>query len=210
MSQGEPQRRSHSGEEQRVEYAHLEDEALVGRVVAREEAALEALYDRYGRRVYSLALTMLHDTGAAEEVAQEVFLSVWRRAASFSKERGRLATWILSIAHHRAVDALRSRRRRTRQDEPMDERMERSVADTLGESPDNAAVLQEEGYYVRQALQELPPEQQRVLVLAYYHGLTQGEIARKLGHPLGTVKTRMRLGIHKLRQGLEEQLRTQA
>ena len=210
MSPGEPQRRRYSQEEQRIEYAHLEDDALMARVVAREEAALEALYDRYGRRVYSLALTMLHDTGAAEEVTQEVFLSVWRRAASFSKERGRLATWILSIAHHRAVDALRSRRRRTRQDEPMDERMERSFADTLGESPDNAAVLQEESHYVRQALQELPPEQQRVLVLAYYHGLTQGEIAQKLGHPLGTVKTRMRLGIHKLRQGLEEQLRTQA
>lgn len=193
-----------------MEYAHLEDEALVGRVVAGEEAALEALYDRYGRRVYSLALTMLHDPGAAEEVTQEVFLSVWRRAASYRKERGRLATWILSIAHHRAVDALRSRRRRTQQDEPMDERMERSFADVLTESPDNAAVLQEEGHYVRQALQELPPEQKKVLVLAYYHGLTQGEIAQKLGHPLGTVKTRMRLGIHKLRHGLEEQLRTQA
>ena len=193
-----------------MEYAHLEDEALVGRVVAGEEAALEALYDRYGRRVYSLALTMLHDPGAAEEVTQEVFLSVWRRAASYRKERGRLATWILSIEHHRAVDALRSRRRRTQQDEPMDERMERSFADVLTESPDNAAVLQEEGHYVRQALQELPPEQKKVLVLAYYHGLTQGEIAQKLGHPLGTVKTRMRLGIHKLRHGLEEQLRTQA
>ena len=193
-----------------MEYAHLEDEALVGLVVAGEEAALEALYERYGRRVFSLALTMLHDPGAAEEVTQEVFLSVWRRAASFSKERGRLATWILSIAHHRAVDALRSRRRRTQQDEPMDERMERSFADTLGESPDSAAILQEEGHYVRQALRELPPEQQKVLVLAYYHGFTQGEIAQKLGHPLGTVKTRMRLGIHKLRQGLEEQLRTQA
>ena len=210
MSPGEPQRRPYSGEEQRIEYAHLEDEALVGLVVAREEAALEALYDRYGRRVYSLALTMLHDPGAAEEVTQEVFLSVWRRAASFSKERGRLVTWILSIAHHRAVDALRSRRRRTQQDGPLDERVERSFADTLGESPDNAAVLQEEGHYVRQALRELPAEQQRVLVLAYYHGLTQGEIAQKLGHPLGTVKTRMRLGIHKLRQSLEEQLRTQA
>ena len=193
-----------------MEYAHLEDEALVGLVVAREEAALEALYDRYGRRVYSLALTMLHDPGAAEEVTQEVFLSVWRRAASYRKERGRLATWILSIAHHRAVDALRSRRRRTQQDEPMDERMERSFADVLTESPDSAAVLQEESHYVRQALQELPAEQQRVLVLAYYHGLTQGEIAQKLGDPLGTVKTRMRLGIHKLRHGLEEQLRTQA
>lgn len=167
------------------------DEALLGRVRQKDPEALGALYERYARQVYGLALGMLRDPGAAEEITQEVFLSVWQNARTFDPSRGSFAAWVMSLAHHKAVDRLR--RLRVRRTEAADET-----------TPDAVDVVEEvvrllESERVRTALKTLPPGQREVIVLAYYGGLTQREIAQRLGIPLGTVKTRTRDGLLRLR-----------
>jgi RNA polymerase sigma-70 factor (ECF subfamily) len=178
---------------------HLDDEqALLERVARRDAGAFEALYDRYGRSVYSVAMGMLRDAPAAEEVTQDVFLSLWRTASDFDARRGAPRTWILALAHHKAVDAVR--RRRVRAFEPLSESM---VADA-----DVAALALRavEGARVREALGALSDAQRQALTLAYYEGLTQQQIAARLGVPLGTIKTRMRDGMLKLRDHLGPQM----
>ncbi|MAG36971.1 MAG: RNA polymerase subunit sigma-24 [Dehalococcoidia bacterium] len=181
-----------------VEYDRLDDEALVQKVVAGDERALETLYTRYARPVYALALKLLAQTEAAEEVAQEVFVRLWTRADRFQARRGRLVSWLLAITHHRAIDELR--RRKT-------DRARRAAAEAaapLEEDGDLSAdaALAEDRQAVRTALHQLPDTQRRPLELAYYYGLTQTEIAAHLDQPLGTIKTRMRLGMMKLRDTL--------
>jgi RNA polymerase sigma-70 factor (ECF subfamily) len=190
-----------------LNYLHMEDELLLGLIAAGDQRALGALYDRYARRVYSLAVAILRDSGAAEEVAQEVFFKVWQRAASFDPQRGRPSTWLLSVAHHQAVDTLRRQRRRYHREAPWTLEVEDLPGTKRGEAPEEAAVLNEEGHRVREALGRLPPEQQQVIALAYFQGFTQAEISHRLRQPLGTVKTRMRLGMQKLRHALEPWLR---
>lgn len=170
------------------------DEALLERVRRKDPDALATLYDRYARQVYGLALGLLRDPGAAEEITQEVFFSVWQRAGTFDPSRGSFAGWVMSLAHHKAVDRLR--RLRVRKTEAADEA-----------TPDAVDVVEEvlrllESERVRKALQALPPGQREVIVLAYYGGLTQREIAERLGLPLGTVKTRTRDGLLRLREAL--------
>jgi RNA polymerase sigma-70 factor (ECF subfamily) len=170
-----------------------DDELLVG--VARGDArSLESLYKQFGRSVYSLALGILKDSRGAEEVTQEVFLSVWRSAREFDPKRGKARTWILSLAHHKRVDALR--RQRLRVTEPL--------AESLADEQDVAekALQAVDGTRVHEALRALPATQREVLALAYYGGFTQREIANKLSLPLGTVKTRMRDGFIRLRDKL--------
>jgi RNA polymerase sigma-70 factor (ECF subfamily) len=184
-----------------VKYRELDDLDLLALVGAGRAEALEALYSRYAGRVYSLALGLLRDPGFAEEVTEEVFLSLWRRSATYDSQRSRFTTWLLSIAHHRAVDRLRQRRA-TPFLEP-EEALER-VADPAPD-PLETASRNLEGEQAHRALETLPPEQREVLVLAYFRGYTQSEIARRLKIPLGTVKTRMRLGLKKLRETLVQE-----
>lgn len=176
------------------------DEELIDRIARRDERALEQLYDRYGRAAYSLVLRILRDPGRAEEVAQEVFLKVWRQPGSYVPGRGAFATWLMSVAHHRAIDELRARRHAT---VPIDD-PENGAAElpSDGLDPAELAWLGERRVAVRAALAELPPPQRAAIELAYYGGLTQREIADRLGEPLGTVKTRMRLAMQKLRVSL--------
>ena len=192
-----------------LNYHQMEDQLLLGLIAAQDQAALEAFYDRYVRQVYSLVLSILRDPGVAEEVTQEVFFSVWKRASSFNSERGRPATWLLSVAHHRAIDALRRQRRRGQRETPLEPDVENSHP-SEGEGPPEAAMLMENKERVREALRKLPPEQQRVIILAYFQGLTQVEISERLEQPLGTVKTRIRLGMEKLRLVLEPWLRAES
>lgn len=168
------------------------DDDLLARVARGDVRSLEDLYRLFGRSVFSLALGILKDPRSAEEVTQEVFLSVWRSARDFDPQRGRARTWILSLAHHKSVDALRRQRLRTT--EPL--------AETLADDRDVAeqAMKAVDGARVRDALLALPKTQREVLTLAYYIGYTQREIAEKLGLPLGTVKTRMRDGLIRLRE----------
>ena len=183
-------------------YQDLDSEALLGLVVIGRPEALEVLYDRYSRPVYSLVLGLLREPAIAEEVTQEVFLRVWLRASSFKPQNGRAKTWILSIAHHRAIDRLRQRRHRQRES-PLEELLEgeRQMGTEAG-AVEHTAILREQGDRIQGALKQLPEEQRKVLVLAYFRGFTQAEISKGLNIPLGTVKTRMRLGIQKLRQSL--------
>lgn len=175
------------------------DEALLVAIAGREERAIAALYDRYGGLAYSLAYRILGERGAAEDAVQEAFLSVWRRAASFAAERGSVRAWLLSIVHHRAIDRLRGKTGRARHDAPLDE-LDRvaAVEDPWREVAGN---LQRD--LLRQVLATLPDAQRRTIELAYFDGYTQQQIAGLMGVPVGTVKGRMRLGLHKLRDVLD-------
>lgn len=177
----------------------IEDRQQLASIARRDSRAFESLYDRYTRSVYSLALGMLRDPATAQEVTQEVFLSIWRQAAEFDPSRGTARSWVLALAHHKSVDAVR--RRRLRATEPLEE-TQASDLDTVDET-----LRRLEQGRVREALVRLPAEQRQAIVLAYYGGYTQQEVAQRLSIPLGTAKTRIRDAMIRLREalvGLEE------
>jgi RNA polymerase sigma-70 factor (ECF subfamily) len=191
---------------ERVEYADLRDDELMERLERRDMGAFEALYDRYGDLVYSVALRVVGDTYVAEDVTQDVFLRVWRRPEQFDLRRGKFVTWLLSVTRNRSIDERRSRGRRLRHETMPGADDEEDVLPSGNERDDPAlaAVLSEERSAVRAAMEVLPAEQKLAIQLAYFSGLTQQEIANRLGQPLGTVKTRIRLGMQKMRGALLE------
>lgn len=170
----------------------------MAQVAAGDSLALGTLYDRYAASVYALGLRILNDRQQAEELVQETFLRVWRQAASYRGERGAPATWILGIARNLTIDELR---RRGARPQPSDGDPEAQLALIASGEDDPAeqadARLRHE--MVARALSQLPPEQREALELAYFNGLSQSEIAARLGAPLGTIKTRMRLGLRRLK-----------
>lgn len=167
------------------------------RVAAGEAEALAELYDLHAPRVLGLTTRILNDPHEAQDVLQEVFLHVWRNPSHYLPERGPLLTWILILARSRAIDRLRALRRRGR-----DRSVELSEGDmTSGEDPERRAGERQEGRAIQSVLAEIPPDQRRALELAYFKGYTQTEIAALTGAPLGTVKTRLRQGLMKLREG---------
>lgn len=187
-----------------MSYQEMPDEALLRGIAESDRAALEALYDRYGRRVFALAARMLNDPQASEEVTQDVFLSVWRRVSSYKPGRGKFTTWLFSIAHNRTIDELRRRMRDgNRRTADIDDHLD--IKEDLP-MPAEQIVSQSEHLLVRQALKGLPVAQREVVELSYFGGLTQVEIADRTGQPLGTVKTRMRLALKKLREALRDKL----
>lgn len=183
----------------------LSDVACIARLIGGDERALGILFDRHGAMAYGLASAMAHDAADAEEVVAEAFAQVWRSAASFDQTRGSVAAWLATIVRTRALDLLRSQKRRAR---VLDEAAAMSddgaspALSTGAPSPDRGVEQGEVGRLVRDALALLPPPQRRVLELAYFGGLSQSEIAAQLSEPLGTVKTRMRAGMEKLRVAL--------
>jgi RNA polymerase sigma factor (sigma-70 family) len=182
-------------------YRGLRDGQLVELVAQKDAGALEALYERYGRPAYSLARRILTDDTLAQDVVQEVFLSLWRDARRFDAERGTVATYLLSMTHHRAVDVVR-REENLRRWRTSDEGLELE--------PDPKARVEDEveaserRTEVRAALAELPAAQREALLLAYFGGYTQREVAALVGVPLGTVKTRMAAGMRKMKEALQE------
>ena len=185
-----------------VDYATASDEMLVARISRRDVRAIEAMYDRYGDIVYSVSLRVVGDVQLAEDVAQEVFLRLWRKPDQFDQSRGRFLTWLLSVARNRAIDERRSRGRRTKHETLPGIESEQMFSVASGDDPENSAVVGEDRAMVRRALLSLPPEQRLAIELAYFGGFTQLEIARGLRQPLGTIKTRIRLGLQKLRLAL--------
>lgn len=179
------------------------DRALIARIDGRDADALAVLYDRYSSRLMGLAHRILGDTGEAEEVLQEVFLYVWRAASSFDATRGTVLAWLLIITRSRAIDRIRSRR-------PVIRGVVRGL-DEIANRPGlqdveaDSASRQWESI-CRSAVAELPEDQRQVLELAYFGGLTHQEIAEKTATPLGTVKTRVRLGLMKLRERIRPYL----
>ena len=170
------------------------DDDLMRRVAARDGAAFEALYRRYARPVYALALRRLGDREGAEEAVQETFAAVWRSARSFRPERGAASSWLYAIARNAVVDRFRAR------PEPMAEPPD-TVAEQLG--PDEWAEAGWLAWRVHRAVGELPAREREVLELAYWKGLSQSEVASRLGIPLGTVKTRTRAALARLAGLLE-------
>ena len=190
-----------------MNYTELSDLDLLDRITDSDTDALSALYDRYGRRVFALAARILNDPISSEEITQDVFLSIWRRGASYNVAKGKFTTWMFGIAHNRTIDELRKRRRdKSRYSDDIDDHLDIAASSI---SPDDSAVVQSEYALVREVLETLPPPQRRVIVLSYFQGLTQVEIAEKLDQPLGTVKTRMRLGLKKLRTALDPKIGAQ-
>lgn len=182
------------------EPSQVSDSELLHSVSGGDERALAVIYDRYRLILFGLILRILHDRQEAEDVLQEAFLQVWRRAADFDESRGRAFTWLVTIVRSRALDRLRALGSRAKL---ADEVVAHSI-------PDNAAqeaLRSERGAIVRRALAELPEAQRQTLFLAYFEGLTQSEIAERLGDPVGTVKTRIRSGLMKLRDLLRQQTR---
>jgi RNA polymerase sigma-70 factor (ECF subfamily) len=182
------------------------DEALMLAIAAHDEHAFAVLYDRYIDLVYSASFRVLADAGLAEDASQDVFVRLWRRPETFIAERGRFMSWLMSVTRNRAVDELRARgRRRRREGSSLGEPDE--AAEPLFSSdpidPQWSAELHDDQLAVRRALTCLPSEQRLALELAYFGGLTQQEIAAQLHEPLGTIKTRIRLGMQKLRRSLD-------
>lgn len=187
-----------------VDYSSLDDAKLMDLIARSHAGALGELYDRYGRLVFSLAANSVGDYRTAEEITQDVFVRVWERAGSYQVERAKVSTWLTSIARHRAIDQLRRRGARPEQyTVPWVETEPDSLA--ANGNPQEAAQLAMEREQVRSALAQLPEEQRQVLALAYFQGYTQQQIADTLDQPLGTVKTRVRLAMQKLRQLLDAQ-----
>lgn len=174
---------------------------LLARVAAGDAAALGTLYDRTNRLVYGLALRILGETADAEEVTLDVYTQVWKQADRFDPARGEAVTWLLTLTHSRAIDRLRSRSGSRRREQELDEG---AAFAAEGPDPEAATELGQRARSVRCALALLSPEQRQVIELAYFEGLTHVEIAERIGQPLGTTKSRIRLGMAKLRDTLAE------
>jgi len=172
---------------------------LVRKIAEGDQSALATLYDSTNRLVYGLILRVLSDASTAEEVLLDVYTQVWRQASTYDTSRGAPLAWVTTIARSRAIDRLRSGWQDQMRKEPLE-----AIGDapTGAESPEEATVASERQKFVREALAQLTPEQREVIELAYYSGLSHSEIAAKLNQPLGTVKTRTRLGMMKLREAL--------
>ncbi len=186
-----------------ADYEEHEDHELIHQISLLDKDALEALYSRYVSRVYSLAMFMLRQEALAEEATQEVFLNIWLKASSFNADRGQPRSWIMSVAHHKIVDLIRSRRRTLTMSDPAD-------YETLDLLPANQVSTEEEvernleRERILKAMTVLPEAQREVIMLAYFEGYSQSEMAEKLDQPLGTIKTRVRLAMQKLRTTLEQ------
>ena len=176
----------------------ISDAELMVSVAVGNSAAMELMYERYSRPVFSFALRMLADRDHAEDLMQEVFLRAWRRANRFSDSRGTLISWLLSITHNMAIDEIRKKQRRPQKaDAKEPELLMGSLRDT-DEPVEEQVLMSANGEVIRSALAEIPENQRVVLELGYFRGMTQREISERLDVPLGTIKTRMRLALKKL------------
>jgi len=199
-------RAGRSGNNGRVSAPHAEspdDRTLLRAVATRDPAAFRQLYERHSARLFSLALKILGDRADAEDVLQETFVQVWKTGGSFDERRGKPLGWLIMLTRSRAIDRLRSRHARTR----IAEAMTQNAPDAANPLPTQEAVSSETHRIVLRAVESLPAEQRTALELAYFKGMTQTEISRHLGQPLGTVKTRMRTAMMALREQLGDVLR---
>jgi RNA polymerase sigma-70 factor (ECF subfamily) len=180
----------------------LNDENLIRLIVQARPAALSELYDRYSRMVFSLAINTVGDAATAEEITQDVFVRVWERAGQYRADQAKVSTWLTSIARHRAIDQLRRQGVRP-EGQSIGWADVSPQAEPSSDGPEQAAELSIQRQHIRAALAQLPEEQKQVLAMAYFQGYSQTAIAEALGLPLGTVKTRIRLAMEKLRGMLQ-------
>jgi RNA polymerase sigma-70 factor (ECF subfamily) len=188
-----------------MDYTALDDDALLRLIIQQQTDALSELYDRYSRLVYSLAFQMMGDVAAAEEVTQDVFFRIWEKAHTYRAEQARVSTWITSITRYRSIDLLRRRGTRPDHTSLAWDDLPLNVMPVAEGDPEDMTELSLLQKRVRDAIATLPAEQKKVLALAYLKGLTHSEIAELLGDPLGTVKTRIRAGMLKLKDLLKDE-----
>jgi len=187
-----------------MKYERADDTVLIRSIAQAETAALEELYERYHRFVFGIALAILTEPPAAEEVTLDVFVHVWRSAAGYHPERAKVSTWLAAITRNHAIDILRWQRSRLDHKSVYLDELSLQQEAHLPDPPEEAeSRLQKDR--IRQAIAGLPADQQEALLLAYIKGYTQRQIAEKLGQPLGTIKTRIRLAMQKLRETLAEE-----
>lgn len=184
------------------EQVKASDIELLRAIALGDEGALGQLYDRYRLILFGLVMRILHSRAEAEDCLQDVFLQVWRQASEFDEARGRPFTWLVTLARSRAIDRLRALSSRDRTAHEAAREVVEETSDAVED-----AIRSEQSAVVRQALAALPAEQRLVLEMAYFEGLTQSEIAERLGQPLGTVKTRTRSGMTKLRELLRGEVK---
>ena len=189
------------------EEKHAVDVQILQRIAAGDQAALGELYDRFSRPLFSVALRVLHDSAEAEDVLHDVFVTLWDKAANFESSRGHAFSWALTLTRNRAIDRVRSRKRRSEiltQSVPADLGYD-EAADAKLDSADTLWI-KEKAAAVRTAVATLPADQRQALELAYFSSLTQQQIAEKLAEPLGTIKARIRRALLKLRDVISPQL----
>ena len=186
------------------DYTLYTDETLIRLIAQSQEQALVELYDRYHRLIFSLALAMVNEPETAEEITLDVFMRVWQKAGTYRAEQAKVSTWLIYIARHHAIDVLR--RRATKVDW-FAVHWEESISniESSGPDPQESAELSLRRERIYAALATLPPEQKQALVLAYFGGYTQSQIAELLALPIGTIKTRLRLAMQKLREFLSQE-----
>ncbi len=184
------------------EVAACTDAELLTAMAQRQDWALAELYDRYSTVLYSLAMKILGDAAPAQDVLQETFLTAWRKAELYNQKRGNVGTWLIVLCRNLAIDHYRAKMRLASRRVALE-----AAADVLmaqSDDPANTAMAMEDGRLLRQALMQLPPEQKQVIEMAYFQGLSQSEIAEATSTPLGTVKTRTRQAMMKLREHLQQ------
>jgi RNA polymerase sigma-70 factor (ECF subfamily) len=174
------------------------DGDLLVRLQRRDPQALAELYDRYGRLVFRLILRMVRDIGVAEDLVQETFLRVWNRAGGFDSDRGAVGPWLLAVARNRAIDYLRCQGRRTESTIELSETEHPALFADFSAGALNFDLVRQ----VKGALAQLGPQQREAIELAYFEGMSQSEIAQRMGQPLGTVKTWMRRALQQMREAL--------
>jgi len=186
------------------DYVVYSDEKLVSLIAQSHEQALAQLYDRYNRLIFSLAFAVVNDRETAEEITLDVFMRVWQKAETYRAEQAKVSTWLTHIARHHSIDVLRRRAARLDHSAIHWEEAIRNVESSLP-SPQESAELSLRRARIHAALARLPAEQKQALFLAYFGGYTQSQIAEILAQPLGTIKTRLRLAMQKLREFLKEE-----
>lgn len=186
------------------DYSSLDDATLMSLIARSQEGSLAQLYDRYNRLVFSLALAIVHDRETAEEITLDVFMRVWQKAGLYQSDKSKVSTWLTHITRNHAIDVLRRRAVRPEQQAVLwDDEIARS--NHSDPSPADSAEVSMRRERIHTALARLPSDQRQTLFLAYFEGYSQSQIAETLRQPLGTIKTRMRLALQKLREFLQEE-----
>jgi RNA polymerase sigma-70 factor (ECF subfamily) len=181
----------------------LDDVSLIKRIAQAQNDAISELYDHYNRLVFSVAFAILGDRAIAEEVTLDVFVHVWRKAGTYRPDRGKVSTWLIAITRHQAIDVLRWQNSRARANSLNWDEMSLPDGQDIRDQEESIEIsLQRER--VRKAVAQLPADQRQALALAYFRGYTHLQIAKELNQPLGTIKTRVRLAMKKLRRLLQE------
>jgi RNA polymerase sigma-70 factor (ECF subfamily) len=185
------------------DFTRYDDERLIRLITESQEEALAQLYDRYNRLVFSLAVAIVNDRATAEEITLDVFMRIWQKAGTYRADQSKVSTWLTHITRHHAIDVLR--RRAVRSDQYAVQWEDIIYAESPQQNPQESAELSMRRERVHAALAQLPPDQKQAILLAYFGGLTQSQIAETLKQPLGTIKTRVRLAMQKLQGFLREE-----